>query len=88
MPPNVAKFNASQLGENSRSIHSANSAAVYIYQHGQQAMSLFTGAVIHGGQISISINSLNESPSLTTQETALKQRYKRLRAFDLEPFRL
>ena len=80
VPSNVENFHSSQIGENSKS---ANSTAEY--QHGQQAMSLFTGAVIHGGQISISINSLNQSPTLTTQETEVKtpsQRYKRLKVLD------
>ena len=34
---------------------------------GQQAMSLFSEAVIQGGQISISINTLNQSPTLSSE---------------------
>ena len=45
---------------------------------GQQAMSLFSGAVIHGGQISISINDLNQSPTLSSKCSPSK-RYKRLK---------
>ena len=37
-------------------VHSASLAPDY--QQGQQAMSIFTGAVIHGGQFNISISSL------------------------------
>ena len=50
----------------STTVHSASSAADY--QYGQQAMSLFTGADIHGGQFNISISSLNHSPTLDTPE--------------------
>ena len=60
----LKKTNSSQLGECSTEIPSASSAA----EHHQQAMSLFTGAAIHGGQFSISINSLNQSPKLAIQE--------------------
>ena len=62
------KPNLSQVSEGfSTTVHSAGSAADY--QHGQPAMSLFTGAVIQGGQLDISINSLNQSPTLATPET-------------------
>ena len=60
-------------------VHSASSAADY--QQGQQAMSIFTGAFIHGGQFNIFIiSSLNQSPTLATPETEMKctKRYKRL----------
>ena len=62
----------------STTVHSASSAADY--QQGQQAMSTFTGAVIHGGQFNISVSSLNQSPTLATPETEIKStmRYKRL----------
>ena len=56
----LEKTNSSEVGECSTEIPSANLAA----DNHQQAMSLFTGAVIHGGQFSISINSLNQSPKL------------------------
>ena len=51
---------------------------------GQQAMSLFTGAVIHGGKFNISINSLNQSPTLATPEAEIEStmRYKRLKVLD------
>ena len=59
-PNAVEKSNLSQVSECS------GSAADY--QQGQQAMSLFTGAVIHGGQFNISISSLNQSPTLATSD--------------------
>ena len=52
-------------------VRSAGSAADY--QQGQQAMSIFTGAVIHGGQFNIFIiSSLSQSPTLATPETEIK----------------
>ena len=51
-------------------VHSASSATDY--QQGQQAMSIFTGAVILGGQFNISISSLIQSPTLATPETESK----------------
>ena len=58
---NVKKPNLSQLSEGvSTTVHSASLVANY--QHGQPAMSLFTGAVIQGGQLDISISSLNHRP--------------------------
>ena len=79
----VEKSNLSQVSECfSTKVHSAGSAADY--KQGQQAMSLFTGAVIHGGQFNFSINSLNQSPTLTTPEDEIKstKRYKRLKVLD------
>ena len=70
----------STVSECSRTtVHSAGSAADY--QQGQQAMSIFTGPVIHGGQFNISISSLNQSPTLATPKTEIKsrKRYKRLK---------
>ena len=63
-------------------VHSASSAADY--QQGRQAMSIFTGAVIHGGQFNISISSLNQSPTPATPETEIKsrKRYERLKVLD------
>ena len=51
------------------------------YQQGQRAISIFTGAVVHGGQFNISISSLNQSPTFATPETENKstKRYKRLK---------
>ena len=58
-PHVVEKSNLSQVSECfSTTVHSAGSAEDY--QQGQQAMSLFTGAVIHGGQFNISISSLKD----------------------------
>ena len=76
------KRNSSEFTEKSSEVHSASDQ---IQQHGQQAMSLFSGAVIHGGQFSISINSLNQSPRLTIQEAkgeSSPKRYKRLKVLD------
>ena len=44
------------------SFHEVSSAADY--QQGQQAMSIFTGAVIHGGQFNVSISSLKSITDL------------------------
>ena len=77
----LEKTNSSQVGECSTEIPSANLVA----EHHQQAMSLFMGAVIHGGQFSISLNSLNQSPKLAIQEVEVKsspKRYKRLKVLD------
>ena len=82
-PHVVEKSNLSQVSECfSTTVHSAGSAADY--QQGQQVMSLFTGAVIHGGQFNIYISSLNQSPTLATPEAEIKstKRYKRLRVLD------
>ena len=58
----VEKSNFSQVSEcSTTTVQSASSAADY--QQGQQAMSIFTGAVIHGGQFN---SSLNQSPTLAT----------------------
>ena len=79
----IEKTNSSQAEAFSTELHSANSASDY--QHSQQAMSLFSGAVIHGGQFSISINSLNQSPKLAIQESKVEsspKRYKRLKVLD------
>ena len=76
----IEKSNFSQVSEcSTTTVHSASSAADY--QQGQQAMSIFTGAFIHGGQFNIFIiTSLNQSPTLATPETEMKctKRYKRL----------
>ena len=75
----VEKSNLSQVSESSTTtVHSASSVADY--QQGQQAMSIFTSAVIHGGQFNISISSLNQSPPETEIKSA--KRYKRLKVLD------
>ena len=68
----VEKSNFSQVSEcSTTTVHSASSAADY--QQDQQAMSIFTGAFIHGGQFKIFIiSSLNQSPTLATPETDIK----------------
>ena len=62
------KSNFPQVSEcSTTTVHSVSSAADY--QQGQQAMSIFTGAVIHGGQFNIfSISSLNQSPTFASPE--------------------
>jgi hypothetical protein len=50
-------------------------------QQQQHAMALFSGAVIQGGQISISINTLNQSPVAVTENVS-PQQYKRIRLID------
>ena len=74
---NVDKSNCST------SLHSASSSAAD-YKYGHQAMSLFTGAVIHGGQFNISVKSLKQSPTLTSPEFEIKstKRHKRLKVLD------
>ena len=51
------------------------------HQQQQQAMALFSGAVIQGGHISISINSLNQSPVAVTENVS-PQKYKRIRLIE------
>ena len=56
---NVEKSSLSQVSEcSTTTVHSASLAADY--QQGQQAMSIFTGTNIHGGQFIISISSLTQ----------------------------
>ena len=76
---NTNKTSSSQHAENS------TTAVLSDDQRSQQAMLLFTGAVIHGGQFSNSINSLNQSLKLALQEAKVEsspKRYKRLKVLD------
>ena len=51
----------------------------------QQSMALFSGAVIQGGNFSININTLNQSPTLSTNPSSPEAvRWKRLRPLELE----
>ena len=51
----------------------------------QQSMALFSGAVIQGGNFSININTLNQSPTLSTNTSSPEAvRWKRLRPSELE----
>ena len=51
----------------------------------QQSMALFSGAVIQGGNFSININTLNQSPTLSTNPSSPEAvRWKRLRLLELE----
>ena len=77
---NAEKSSLSHVSEcPTTTVHSVTSAADY--QQGQRAISIFTGAVVHGGQFNISISSLNQSPTFATPETENKstKRYKRLK---------
>ena len=52
---------------------------------GKQSMALFSGAVIQGGNFSIHINTVNQSPTLTTDLSSPEAaRWKRLRPLELE----
>jgi len=46
---------------------------------GQQSMALFPDAVIHGGQFSVTINTMNQSPPLPPPSE--KHQWKRIRVF-------
>ena len=51
----------------------------------QQSMALFSGAVIQGGNLSININTINQSPKLTLEESRPPEalpRWKRLRRLE------
>ena len=80
MPPNVKKSKFSQVSESSKSIYSARSRIINMANEQCRCSVLFSGVVIHGGQISISINSLNQSPTLVTptEKKPPSKRYKRL----------
>ena len=52
----------------STTVHNLASSAAD-YQHNPAGNVAFTGAVIQGGQLNISIRSLNQSPTLATPET-------------------
>ena len=45
-------------------------------QEAQQPLSLFLGAVISGGHISVTINTLNQSPILSVREENPNKTYK------------
>ncbi|CAH3153647.1 unnamed protein product, partial [Pocillopora meandrina] len=52
---------------------------------GKQSMALFSGAVIQGGNFSIYINTVNQSPTLTIDPSSPEAaRWKRLRPLELE----
>ena len=63
----VGKLNLFQVFE-CPSFHSASSAADY--QHGQQAMSLFTGAVVHGSQFSLRADDVVSSGAARQEGTS------------------
>ena len=51
-------------------------------QAAQQPLSLFSGAVISGGHISVAINTLNQSPTLSVREENPSKTYKRIKPLD------
>ena len=51
-------------------------------QVAQQPLSLFSGAVISGGHISVALNTLNESPTLSVREENPRKTYKRIKPLD------
>ena len=51
-------------------------------QAAQQPLSLFSGAVISGGHISVAINALNQSPTLSVREENPSKTYKRIKPLD------
>ena len=48
----------------------------------QQPLSLFSGAVISGGHISVAINTLNQLPTLSVREENPSKTYKRIKPLD------
>ena len=51
-------------------------------QAAQQPLSLFSGAVISGGHISVVINTLNQSPTLSVREEYPSKTSKRIKPLD------
>ena len=51
-------------------------------QAAQQPFSLFSGAVISGGHISVAIDTLNQSPTLSLPEEDPSKTYKRIKPLD------
>ena len=54
-------------------------------QVAQQPLSLFSGAVISGGHISVAINTLNQSPTLSVREENPSKTYERMKPLDSDP---
>ena len=48
----------------------------------QQLLSLFSRAVVSGGHVSVPINTLNQSPTLSVREENPSKTYKRIKALD------
>ena len=53
-------------------------------QQSKQHSSPFLGAVISGGHISVAINTLNQSPTLSVREENPIKTYKRIKPLDLD----
>jgi len=67
------------------SYEKANPAISPSTSESQQSTTLFSGAVIQGGNFSININRVNQSPKLTLQESTPPEalpRWKRLRPLE------
>jgi len=76
------EFNERQTKTRTGSDCRGNPAISPSTSESQQSMALFGGAVIQGGNFSISINTVNQSPKLTLQESSPPEalpRWKRLR---------
>lgn len=67
------------------SFETANPAISPCTSESQQSMALFSGAVIQGGNFSININTVNQSPKLSLEESSPPEalpRWKRLRPLE------
>ena len=67
------------------SYETANPAISPSTSESQQSIALFSGAVIQGGNFSININAVNQSPKLTLGESIPPEalpRWKRLRPLE------
>jgi len=49
---------------------------------GQMSFKLFEGALIHGGEFHISINTLNQSPTVPTITKHTEKKWKRIKILD------
>ena len=67
------------------STETANPALSPSTSESQKSMALFSGAVIQGGNFSININTINQSPKLTLEESSPPEalpRWERLRPLE------
>ena len=67
------------------SFEKANPAISPSTSESQQSMALFSGSVIQGGNFSININTVNQSPKLTLEESSPAEalpRWRRLRPLE------
>ena len=66
------------------SFEKANPAISPSTSESQQSMALFSGSVIQGGNFSININTVNQSPKLTLEESSPAEALPRWRLRPLE----